>query len=263
MSLARTAGKLLFVGLDRMAPVPGAPRVLIYHQVGSGLGRQMEVTIADFAGQLDWIEQNREVVSFDEAVARWDEPGADRLVALTFDDGYADTFTTAFPMLVDKGFPFLVYLATEPIETGRPLGPQVGADPLTWDQIVGMLGSGLATIGAHTHRHTDLRDLPLDAVEEELGLCDELIERRLGIHARHFAYPWGYWSESAARLVDARYETAVIAATPTPGKRLDRFKIHRYPVQLSDGLRFFPARLRGGLRFEERARRRLKGYSGP
>jgi hypothetical protein len=55
----------------------------------------------------------------------------------------------------------------------------------------------------------------------------------------------------------------VIAATPTPGKRLDRFKIHRYPVQLSDGLRFFPARLRGGLRFEERARRRLKGYSGP
>ena len=263
MALARTAAKIAFTAADYLMRRPRGPRVLIYHQVGSGLGRQMEVTTEDFARQLDWLGDNREIVSFDEAIARWEDPDADRLVALTFDDGYADTFTTAFPRLEERGAPFLIYLATESIETGVPLGPAGPADPLNWDQVVDMLGSGLVTIGVHTHRHSDLRHLPREAVEEELVTSDALIERRLGLHPLHFAYPWGYWSQSAADVVDARYDTAAIAGTPRPKAVLDRTRVHRYPVQLSDGFRFFPARLRGGLRAEEQVRRWVKGYSGP
>jgi peptidoglycan/xylan/chitin deacetylase (PgdA/CDA1 family) len=161
------------------------------------------------------------------------------------------------------GIPFMIYLATESIETGNPLGPPGKADPLEWDQIAAMTGSGLVTIGSHTHRHRDLRDLPLDAVEEELAMSDGLIERRLGLRSVHFAYPWGFWSQEAADLVGKRYDTAAIAFTPRPRAALDRHRLHRYPVQLSDGMRFFPARLRGGLRVEEMVRRRLKAYSGP
>jgi peptidoglycan/xylan/chitin deacetylase (PgdA/CDA1 family) len=126
-----------------------------------------------------------------------------------------------------------------------------------------MIGTGLVTIGGHTHRHTDLREAPLEAVEEELVTSDTLIERRLGLRPSHFAYPWGFWSEGAASVVDERYATAAVAGSPRSGLDLDRHKVHRYPVQLSDGFRFFPARLRGGLRAEEQVRRWLKGYSGP
>ncbi|MGH8913628.1 MAG: polysaccharide deacetylase family protein [Acidimicrobiia bacterium] len=261
--MARTAAKFAFTAADALLPSPNGPRVLIYHQVGAGLGRQMEVTTDDFTRQLDWLSQNWEVVTFDQAVTRWDEPGADRLVALTFDDGYLDTFTTAFPMLRERQLPFLIYLATESIETGSPLGPPGRADPLAWDHVVDMLSSGLVTIGAHTHRHRDLRHLPAEAVEEELTTSDGLIERRLGLRPDHFAYPWGYWSSTAAAVVDRRYETAAIAGTPRPGTTLDRHRLHRYPVQLSDGFRFFPARLRGGFRVEEQVRRWIKRYSGP
>jgi len=263
MSLPRTAAKVVFAAADALLPKPRGPRVLIYHQVGVGLGRQIEVSRQDFASQLDWLVENRRVVPFEEAVAHWDEPDSDRLVALTFDDGYADTFTTAYPMLRERELPFLIYLATESIETGSPLGPPGRADPLGWDQIVDMLSSGLATIGAHTHRHADLRFLEPAAVEEELETSDGLIERRLGFRPAHFAYPWGYWSKSAAVWVDSRYETAAIAGTPRPGRVFDRHRLHRYPVQLSDGFRFFGARLRGGLRGEEMLRRRLRGYRGP
>jgi peptidoglycan/xylan/chitin deacetylase (PgdA/CDA1 family) len=263
MSLPRTTAKLLFSAADIVFPKPKGPRVLIYHQVGSQLGRQMEVTTDDFVRQLDWLTKNREVVSFDQAVARWDDPGSDRLVSLTFDDGYIDTFTTAYPRLKERHIPFLIYLATESIETGSPLGPTGRADPLNWDQIVDMLSSGLVTIGAHTHRHTDLRDIAADAVEEELASSDGLIDRRLGLRPDHFAYPWGYWSPGAAAVIDKRYMTAAIAGTPRPRSHLDSHRLHRYPVQLSDGFRFFLARLRGGLRAEEQVRRWLKGYSGP
>ena len=263
MSLQRTASKVVFSAADVVFPRPKGPRALIYHQVGSGLGRQMEVTTDDFVRQLDWLVENREIVTFDQAVVRWNEPASDRLVSLTFDDGYADTYTTAYPRLKDRGIPFLIYLATESIETGNPLGPPGQADPLSWDQIVDMLSSGLVTIGAHTHRHTDLREIPAGAVEEEVATSDGLIERRLGLRPSHFAYPWGHWSARAAAVVESRYATAAIAATPRPKSPLDEHRLHRYPVQLADGFRFFSARLRGGFRLEEWVRRRLDRYAGP
>jgi peptidoglycan/xylan/chitin deacetylase (PgdA/CDA1 family) len=263
VSVTRTVAKTVFATADLLFPNPKGPRVLIYHQVGAGLGRQMEVTADDFAYQLQWLTSNREVVAFDEAVVRWDQPGSERLVALTFDDGYADTFTTAFPLMRQFELPFLVYLATESIETGVALGPAGAADPLSWDQIVEMLESGLLTVGAHTHRHTDLRDCSPETLEDEMTSSDDLIGRRLGLRPAHFAYPWGYWSETAARVIDQRYETAAIAGTPRPTPTLQRHKVQRYPVQLSDGTRFFEARLRGGLRVEEQVRRWIDRYSGP
>ena len=164
---------------------------------------------------------------------------------------------------MELGLPFTLYLATESIETGVPLGPSKGAEPLSWDQIETMVESGLVTIGAHTHRHLDLRNLSVDEVEDELGTSDDLIEMRLGVRPAHFAYPWGFWSPSSHRPVTDRYSSAALAGSRGAKGELDPHLLRRYPVQLSDGFRFFRARLRGGLRLEETIRRRLKGYQGP
>jgi peptidoglycan/xylan/chitin deacetylase (PgdA/CDA1 family) len=223
----------------------------------------MEVTPEDFRSQMDWLSVNREVVTLGEALVRWGQPASEWLVALTFDDGYRDSYSTAFPILLELGLPFTMYLATESIETGTPLGPPEGADPLNWDQIESMLDSGLVTIGGHTHRHSDLRLLSAEAVEEELGTSDDLIEKRLGFRPVHFAYPWGFWSPSADRPVSERYASAALAGSARARKVLEPLRLHRYPVQLADGFRFFRARLRGGLRFEEVLRRRLNHYTGP
>ena len=223
----------------------------------------MEVSLADFRRQMEWLSANRQVVDLGEALVGWEAPGSDLLVVLTFDDGYRDTFETAFPVLRESGLPFTVYLATESIETGVPLGPAGAADPMTWDQIGVMLESGLVTVGAHTHRHSDMRKLSTEAVEEELGISDDLIEMRLGVRPTHFAYPWGFWSPTADRPVKDRYSSAALAGSRHSTRELDPHLLRRYPVQLSDGFRFFRARLRGGLRLEEVIRRRLKGYTGP
>lgn len=263
MSLTRTAVKAASALTDAVLPRPPGPRLLIYHQVDAGLGRQMEVRLDDFRRQLDWLSANRQVVDLGEALVRWIEPGSERLVVLTFDDGYRDTYTTAFPLLYERGLPFTLYLATKSIETGVPLGPADKAEPLSWDHIEAMLESGLVTVGAHTHRHLDLRQLSPDEVEDELGTSDDLIERRLGIRPAHFAYPWGFWSPSSDRPVTDRYSSAALAGSHRAKRDLEPHRLHRYPVQLSDGFRFFGARLRGGLRLEEIIRRRVKGYTGP
>jgi hypothetical protein len=107
---------------------PG-PRILIYHQVGSGLGRQMEVTTNAFEFQLTWLLDNGSIVSLDEALERAGEPDSHKLYVLTFDDGYRDVYTTAFPLLRAARVPFLVYATTEPIETGRAMTPEARLSP--------------------------------------------------------------------------------------------------------------------------------------
>lgn len=256
MTLIRQLGKAVFATADLFLPTPRGPRILIYHQVGADLGRQMEVTLEDFVWQLDWLSENREVVDLDTAVERWVEPGSESLVVLTFDDGYRDTYATAFPYLKERGLPMTLYLATETIgDDGR----------ITWGEVEEMVSTGLVTVGAHTHRHRDLRHASHREVEEELTMSNRLIGNRIGVWPRHFAYPWGYWSTSADSIVRQQYETAVLGAPPPRirfDSTLDPYLIHRYPVQLSDG-RWFTGRLDRGLVLEEGVRRLLRGYRGP
>ena len=261
MSLVRDVSKAFFAIADRFLPTPPGPRILIYHQVGAGLGRQMEVTAQDFGWQLDWLTENREVVDLETVVRRWQEPESERLVVLTFDDGYEDVYTIAYPLLLEMGHPFTLYLSTRMLEAGTD---ERGVRALRWESITEMLRSGLVTIGGHTHTHPDLRALTAATIEEQLTTCDALIEERLGVRPQHFAYPYGYWSETAARLVDDRYRSAALGARlPGPPRAFDPWKLFRVPVQHSDGARWFKSRLEGGLASEEWVRRRVRGYKGP
>ncbi len=241
---------------------PG-PRILIYHQVGAGLGRQMEVTEDAFTAQMAWVADRYRVVDLETALARRGDPGADRMVVLTFDDGYDDFHRLGYPVLRRHSLPFTLYLTTNPVESGEPLTPGGRAEPLQWRQIEDMAGSGLMTLGAHTHRHPDLRAIGGDQIEDELGTSDDLIERRTGTVPTHFTYPWGFWSPQAHEVVSRRYRSATVGSGAPVTGDTDLLKVNRIPVQLADGVAFFKRKLRTGLRLEDRLRRRVTGYDGP
>lgn len=261
--VARRTGKAVFAAADILFPdVPG-PRLLIYHQIDAGLGRQMEVTRRAFAAQLDWMQANGEVVDIDAALAARSDPRAHRRYVITVDDGYDDFYRYGFPELEQRRMPFLLYLTTEPVETQRPLLDGGGAEPLTWGQVEKMASSGLMTLGAHTHRHLDFRTIDADRIVEELETSNELIERRMGVTPVHFAYPWGYWSEHGAAAVAERYQTAALGSGAAVTADTDLLLLNRVPVQLSDGVFFFTRKMRSGMRLEDVVRRRLTGYEGP
>lgn len=259
--LLRRASKFLFAAADLVAPRFRGPRILIYHQVGTALGREMEVSRATFARQLDWIRAHTEIVDFDTALIRRGEPGARRMCTLTFDDGYADMYRAAFPLLAEHRIPFTLYLTTGPMESRTAMEP--GAEPLTWEQAHTMMESGLMTAGAHTHTHPDLRTTGADEVADEMDTSNSLIEQRLGVRPRHFAYPKGYWSATGERAAAERYESAALGAGPPVTAATSPYRLTRLPVQRSDGLFFFKRKLGRGLRLEEWARRRVKGYRNP
>ncbi len=259
----KPAAKLAFAAGDLFTGRWPGPRILIYHQVNAAPKREMEVSIEAFAAQLEWLNTNAEVASLADALARRSEVDAHRLVVLTFDDGYADFYFNGYPLLAERGWPFTLYLSSHPIETRRPLAEGIGADPLTWDQVNEMRGSGLVTLGGHTHTHADLRHATLDEVSAELERNDEMLASRTGETPLHFAYPWGYWSAVADPVVRARYRSATLGSGEPVTANSDPFLLNRIPVQRSDGVALFRRRMWGGLRLEDKLRRRIRGYQGP
>lgn len=255
--------KTLAAVADPFFPSFTGPRLLVYHQIDAGLGREMEVTLAAFESQIAWLRSNTEIVSLEEAWSRRAEPDADRLSVLTFDDGYDDMVRLALPILQKYELPFTLYLTTHPTESGEALFPGGQAEPCTWDQVEQMAATGLMTLGAHTHRHPDMRGVTAEEALDDLGRSNELIEQRMGVVPRHFCYPYGFWSEVGHAAVESTYHTAVLGSGPPLSDATDPLKIPRVPVQLSDGMLWFIRKMRSGLQLEDRLRRRYKGYTGP
>ncbi|MGH8872024.1 MAG: polysaccharide deacetylase family protein [Acidimicrobiia bacterium] len=259
--MARASAKTVFAAADLFLGSWPGPRILIYHQIGAGSGRQMDLMPSVFRGHVDWLQSQGRIVGLGDALSGADALNSESNYVLTFDDGYADFFENAYPLLRVRGIPFTLYLTTGHIEAGQPL--HRGDRPLSWDMVREMVDSGLVTMGAHTHSHPDLRGMKASDVEAEIERSNELIETRTGRTARHFAYPKGYWDPQAESVVRRHYETAVLGAGAPVTGATDPYRIHRMAVQNSDGHFFFKRKVRRGMRLEERVRRLIKGYEHP
>lgn len=221
--------------------------VLIYHRVGGGSGDERDTPTAAFVVQLDILARH-EVVSLDVALDRLDAGDRRPSVVLTFDDGFADVYENAWPLLRERGLPFTLYLTTSFVGTTMHWEESTAMAPgpaLSWDQLTEMASSGLCTVGNHTHTHTR----PNQLTPAEVDQCSDAIEAHLGASTRprHFAYTWGVevpWMRQALRV---RFRSA---ATGRLGRNLpgyDPLALRRVPVRRSDPAEFFAAKLMGHL----------------
>jgi peptidoglycan/xylan/chitin deacetylase (PgdA/CDA1 family) len=107
----------------------GRPFIVGYHRVVEDFARAAEDSIpstlisrAMLERQIEWIGRRFELASLDEIEsrltrrARWRLPAA----AITFDDGYADVYEQAFPLLRARGIPAAVFVVSDLIGTGTP-----------------------------------------------------------------------------------------------------------------------------------------------
>jgi peptidoglycan/xylan/chitin deacetylase (PgdA/CDA1 family) len=184
------------------------------------------VTPANFEAQLAWLQsQGYESITLTDLVyhlARgWPLP--DKPVILTFDDGYRDNYTNAFPLLQEYGYTGTFFLVTGPIDFENP-------DYLTWDMVEEMHRGGM-DFQPHSYRHLDLRGAGKDFLIFEILAPKEAIQARTGETPRFYAYPSGrYDDRTIAVLKSANYWGAVITeqgATHTSDGlfELDRVRI--------------------------------------
>ncbi len=127
----------------------------------------------------------------------------ERVIAITFDDGYVDFYNNALPLLQRYNFPATLYITTGYIgQTSRWLaGENEGDRPMmTWNQIRQAVELGIE-IGAHTQSHPQLDILRSNIAYQEIHGSKSELEQKLGLPVDSFAYPHGYYSRKTRALV--------------------------------------------------------------
>lgn len=201
------------VSADQYQTVP----ILCYHRFG-GAPNKMAVSPSNFAAQLDWLARNDyHVIRLSQLMGflQGREALPKRSVVITIDDGYESTYRHALPALRKHGFPATLFVYTDFIGAG---------DAVTWPQMQELVSSGLVDIQAHSKSHRNLIERSAadadDAryrqnLEAEARVPREVLEKRLPVKVRHYAYPYGDANEQMLDILTRlQYE---IGVTVNPG----------------------------------------------
>lgn len=256
---ALNAVKASAVAADRLRrPQPGVV-ILLYHRVGGGSGLQVDLPVETFARQMETLAEQRCAVSLDRALEVVTGPGSgsSNPVVVTFDDGTADFVDTAVPVLERFAIPATLYVATDFVERGRAF-PDDGV-PASWAGLKDAVGTGLVTIGSHTHTHALLDRVGPAETTEELTRSVELIQDRLGVPGDHFAYPKAVrGAHEAEEAVRKTFRSAALGGNrANPYGGTDPHRLARSSIQVADSMRYFHHKLGGGMALEETLRRSL------
>jgi len=95
----------------------GRVRILMYHRFGTA-GMQRRLDVREFDEHVRYIAKNFAPRRLDDVVARLHagQPPEDRTVVITVDDGYADFYEHAYPVLRRHRVPATVYLVSDFVE---------------------------------------------------------------------------------------------------------------------------------------------------
>lgn len=155
-------------------------------------------------------------------------PLPDRTVGLTIDDAYLSVYTEAWPRLRAAGFPFTLFVSTDPVDQGY--------EPyMSWDQIRELAAAGV-TIGGHTASHLHMVEATAEDVAEELARSRERFLAELGAAPRLFAYPYGEMSLAVReQVIEAGYRFAFGQHSGAAQGGDDFFNLPRFALNESYG----------------------------
>ena len=201
--------------------------VLLYHSVNDRPGRlerAYAVSPATFAAHAAAVaasgRQPLTVTELADAL-RTLRPLPARPVAISFDDGYADTLE-ATEVLLKLGLRATIYV------TAGEVGER---DRLTSSELTELARTPGVEIGAHSVSHPRLDELGQAQLAEEVTASRHRLEDVTGREVHTFAYPHGaYDARVRAAVVAAGYQSAAAVKDALSHDRDDPFAIARWTV---------------------------------
>jgi peptidoglycan/xylan/chitin deacetylase (PgdA/CDA1 family) len=171
---------------------------LVYHRVADGFDWSItRQSISQFERGIRFLhDRGYRSVGPDEPIDPAEGHDAKRLV-ITFDDGYEDVYSHAFPILGKFGFNACVFLVTGYVGREDDWDYHVGGKRkkhLSWEQIAEMAQAGFE-FGSHTVNHPDLTRISKRFVRYELRRSKETLEQELGQRVNLLSYPFGRYNQ--------------------------------------------------------------------
>ena len=219
--------------------------VLMYHEIAGIADTPSRLAVAPraFADQVAYLHDAGFTAITAGALAEilaGSQALPERTVVISFDDGYGDFYSQALPLLKQYGLTATVF------QTTGLVGVEGTAKRMmNWRELAEAAGAGIE-IGAHTHKHPQLDQLPDREMHEELSGPKRVLEDKLGMAVPGLAYPFGYSNAKvrrAAREAGYTYAYAVDNAMTTSGS--DIFALPRLTIRRTTTMEHFCAMVDG------------------
>lgn len=143
-------------------------------------------------------------------------------IYITFDDGYEDNYTYAFPLIKEYKVKVTIFVITDLIGEESYLNEE---------QIKEMSDSGFVSFQSHTVSHQDLTTLDNEQLIYELKSSKEKLESITGQIVDAISYPFGAYDNNVIDAVSQYYNVAVTTKGPNlfhTGK--DKLTLPRYGI---------------------------------
>jgi len=176
--------------------------VIQYHHVDEHTPASTSVMPERFAEHMAYLANNgfkvwplpRLVKALQQA-----ETIPDKVIAITFDDGYQSVYRQALPVLQRYHYPFTVFINPELVG---------GSGYMNWDELR-VLAKQAGTIANHTASHPHLiRFLPNETgaqwqlrIQHEITDAEKIIQKKIGYTPGLLAYPYGEYDHRVEQIV--------------------------------------------------------------
>jgi len=170
--------------------------------------------------------------SCDEHIRRQTLSRKGKPFVLTFDDGYADTFDHAYPILNDFGWKATVFCCPGLMNASSRVVPERFGAPLMSYEEMKILSQTGWDIGGHTMNHPELPSLSVSDQRNEIVQGKETLESILNESVMTFAYPRGMFTAETVRIVrEAGFCCAVSVIKGNRHFESERFALRRIFVR--------------------------------
>lgn len=182
--------------------------IFTYHSIDPS-GSVISLDAEAFRRHVEWLAAAPLRVTTVEGLLAL-PPDADA-IALTFDDGFENFGSVAWPLLRAYGLPATLFVVTGHVGGANDWdgGIKVPRLPLLdWEALARLSQEGVA-LGSHGATHERLDRLGRAALEQEIGASAEVIQAATGVRPALFCYPFGRSTRAARDLVGTHYAGAV------------------------------------------------------
>src|SRR3989344_4970342 len=180
--------------------------ILMYHDV-SETDNQWCVSPQSFEAQMSHLyKQGYKTISLSQLHSILNNRETkEKYVVLTFDDARKGVFPYAFRTLKKYNFSATVFVVPSWIEVDVPDAEKYSSF-MSWDELSVLSSTGWE-VGNHTLTHKNMVELSPEERQHEIDKANEILKKRLFTLPRHFAYPFGVYSD--VEEIKKRFLTAV------------------------------------------------------
>ena len=221
--------------------------VIFYHKIdkpaSDSLVRGGFTPPRRFARQMNYLKNAGFVFhTASELISHFQQHGAfpQNGIALTFDDGWQDNYTNAFPVLRELGIKATIFIIPSVLGTASTKAAAQGEGPrahLSRAQVQEMSRQGIE-FGSHSLNHRLLPDISAAEVKVEVEEAKQQIEELTQKPCLTFAYPAGFFTTEAKTIIKAAGHTAAFTTTYGPGDQIDLFALNRTEILRRDRFLF-------------------------